>query len=180
MRLDHLLSRDLGACEGAGGAHGRAPWVLSWPVGGAGRADGTGTRSLACVCWCPCAGAGGWVGGARPLSAASCACAWGVVVGGGGGMLSGSGAACPFVSCFCFLLLCGGLWGCGWVGCELYSGREYLCSLWCVFVVCLASWSCCCCGGVWGVVSACVVCCFYGRSVDALAPGADEGRGGLR
>ena len=56
--------------------------------------------------------------------------------------------------------------GCGWVGCELYSGREHLtvrflrqmflfCS--CVFVV-----------------------CFFERSVDALASGADEGRGGLR
>ena len=60
----------------------------------------------------------------------------------------------------------GVLGGCGWVGCELYSGREHLtvrflrqmflfCS--CVFVV-----------------------CFFERSVDALASGADEGRGGLR
>ena len=60
----------------------------------------------------------------------------------------------------------GFLGGCGWVGCELYSGREHLtvrflrqmflfCS--CVFVV-----------------------CFFERSVDALASGADEGRGGLR
>ena len=57
--------------------------------------------------------------------------------------------------------------GCGWVGCELYSGREHLtvrflrqnCFLFCscVFVV-----------------------CFFERSVDALASGADEGRGGLR
>ena len=62
--------------------------------------------------------------------------------------------------------LWGFLGGCGWVGCELYSGREHLtvrflrqmflfCS--CVFVV-----------------------CFFERSVDALASGADEGRGGLR
>lgn len=62
--------------------------------------------------------------------------------------------------------LLGVLGGCGWVGCELYSGREHLtvrflrqmflfCS--CVFVV-----------------------CFFERSVDALASGADEGRGGLR
>ena len=54
--------------------------------------------------------------------------------------------------------------GCGWVGCELYSGREHLTvslrQVFC-FVVC------------------CVVC-FYERSVDALASGADEGRGGLR
>ena len=74
-------------------------------------------------------------------------------------MLSGSGAACPLCPAFCFspgclLLLvwwwCGGLWGCGWVGCELYSGREYLCSLWCVFVVCLAPGSCCAVRGVVG------------------------------
>ena len=63
--------------------------------------------------------------------------------------------------------LWGFLGGCGWVGCELYSGREHLtvrflrqnCFLFCscVFVV-----------------------CFFERSVDALASGADEGRGGLR
>ena len=79
----------------------------------------------------------------------------------------GSGVVRP--GCLaCVLLPC--LWvvgcGCGWVGCELYSGREHLtvrflrqmflfCS--CVFVV-----------------------CFFERSVDALASGADEGRGGLR
>ena len=60
--------------------------------------------------------------------------------------------------------LWGFLGGCGWVGCELYSGREHLTvslrQVFC-FVVC------------------CVVC-FYERSVDALASGADEGRGGLR
>ena len=66
---------------------------------------------------------------------------------------------------FCCLVWVVGA-GCGWVGCELYSGREHLtvrflrqmflfCS--CVFVV-----------------------CFFERSVDALASGADEGRGGLR
>ena len=47
-----------------------------------------------------------------------------------------------------------------------------------------------CCWGVWGRASCfCLVfdsvcfvvfACFYGRSVDALASGADEGRGGLR
>ena len=54
--------------------------------------------------------------------------------------------------------------GCGWVGCELYSGREHLTvrflRQYC-FVVCF-------------------VVCFFERSVDALASGADEGRGGLR
>ena len=67
---------------------------------------------------------------------------------------------------FCCLVWVVGA-GCGWVGCELYSGREHLtvrflrqnCFLFCscVFVV-----------------------CFFERSVDALASGADEGRGGLR
>ena len=57
------------------------------------------------------------------------------------------------------VVYCGGgfgFGGCGWVGCELYSGREHLC------FVCF------------------VVVCFFERSVDALASGADEGRGGLR
>ena len=146
MRLDHLLSRDLGACEGAGGARGRVPWVLSWPVGGPDEQHGNtllGLCLLVPVCGCRWVG----VGGAR----LSCC-------GGGGGMLSGSGAACPLCPasaspCCAAAVLwwwCGGLWGCGWVGCELYSGREYLCSLWCVFVVCLASWSCCAVRGVVG------------------------------
>ena len=30
------------------------------------------------------------------------------------------------------------------------------------------------------LVEPCLVCCFFGRSVDALVPGADERRGGLR
>ena len=106
---------------------------------------------------CGCCGRGGllwWV----PLVRA------GVRV--GGGMLSGFWGSAPWLPglCFCCLLVVG--CGCGWVGCELYSGREHLtvrflrqmflfCS--CVFVV-----------------------CFFERSVDALASGADEGRGGLR
>ena len=78
----------------------------------------------------------------------------------------GSGAVRPgcLARLFCFSFLLGGGGGCGWVGCELYSGREHLTvslrQVFC-FVVC------------------CVVC-FYERSVDALASGADEGRGGLR
>ena len=170
MRLDHLLSRDLGVCGGRGARTGASPGPLV--ARREGRTDGcTGARSSP-PSW-------GWGVPALPRSC-------------GGGV----GACCRGLGlrALCVLLLLlswlfaaaccgggvGGLWGCGWVGCELYSGREYLCSLWCVFVVCLAPGSCCCCGGVWGVVSACVVCCFYGRSVDALAPGADEGRGGLR
>ena len=181
MRLDHLLSRDLGACEGAGARTGAPPGSSRGPSGGP---DGRTAREHAP--WPVSAGARvrvlvGAGGGCLP----SFCCFLRVCVGCGGG--GGWGHAVGVWGCvpFCVLLLlppcCGGLWGCGWVGCELYSGREYLCSLWCVFVVCLASWSCCVVrGGVWGVVSACVVCCFYGRSVDALAPGADEGRGGLR
>ena len=78
----------------------------------------------------------------------------------------GSGAVRPGCLTRVLLPCVGGGAGCGWVGCELYSGREHLtvrflrqmflfCS--CVFVV-----------------------CFFERSVDALASGADEGRGGLR
>ena len=81
-------------------------------------------------------------------------------------MLSGSGAVRPCGLAFCVVVLWlgAGARGCGRVGCELYSGREHLTvslrQVFC-FVVC------------------CVVC-FYERSVDALASGADEGRGGLR
>ena len=93
---------------------------------------------------------------------------WSAVVGAplvGGGMLSGFWGSAPWLpgpcSAACWWVVgC----GCGWVGCELYSGREHLTvslrQVFC-FVVC------------------CVVC-FYERSVDALASGADEGRGGLR
>ena len=65
------------------------------------------------------------------------------------------------------------------VNCIVDASIFVLCG---VFLLCASrlgpaalSW----CGGFW-VWFACVVCCFYGRSVDALAPGADEGRGGLR
>ena len=148
MRLDHLLSRDLGACEGRGRARARPLGPSRGPSGGP---DGRTAREHAP--WPVSAGArvrvpvGGW--GVPALFLLLPARVRGVWWWGGGGMLSGSGAACPIVSCSCFLLV-GGLWGCGWVGCELYSGREYLCSLWCVFVVCLASWSCCAVRGVVG------------------------------
>ena len=87
----------------------------------------------------------------------------------GGGMLSGFWGSAPWLPDPSGApgLLLGVVGGCGWVGCELYSGREHLtvrflrqnCFLFCscVFVV-----------------------CFFERSVDALASGADEGRGGLR
>ena len=72
------------------------------------------------------------------------------------GTLSGSGAVRPVAWPSSALPFLGGGCGVGVVGCELYSGREHLCSLFCCFV------------------------CFLERPVDALAPGADEGRGGLR
>ena len=86
----------------------------------------------------------------------------------GGGMLSGFWGSAPWLPDSSGAPgLLGVVGGCGWVGCELYSGREHLtvrflrqnCFLFCscVFVV-----------------------CFFERSVDALASGADEGRGGLR
>ena len=102
--------------------------------------------------------------GMRDTPAAAC---W-VVVGApacvGVACCRGSGAVRPgCLTCLGSWLL-GVVGGCGWVGCELYSGREHLTvslrQVFC-FVVC------------------CVVC-FYERSVDALASGADEGRGGLR
>ena len=57
---------------------------------------------------------------------------WSVVVGApgacvcGGGTLSGFWGSAPWLPgpCFCCLLVVG--CGCGWVGCELYSGREHL------------------------------------------------------
>ena len=148
MRLDHLLSRDLGVCGGRGARTGASPGPLV-ACRGAGRAGAREHAPLSPLfCW------------VRGGCLSSFCCFLRVCVGcggGGGGMLSGSGAACPIVSCSCFLLV-GGLWGCGWVGCELYSGREYLCSLWCVFVVCLAPGSCCA-VVVWWVLGVVCLCC---------------------
>ena len=104
-------------------------------------------------------------------------------------MLSGSGAACPLcrasasllVVCCC--LFGGGVGGCGGVGglvvnCIVDASIFVLCG---VFLLCASRPGLAALfvvgSGAW---FACVVCCFYGRSVDALAPGADEGRGGLR
>ena len=190
MRLDHLLSKDRYLCGGGFLAVCLSGPCGSGPAGVLALAEGRVTV-LSCTVV-----RGGWLPGVWCRKHARCGgllrpcgCGGLLVVGAlaralvrvGVACCRGSGAVRP--GCLTRVLLpC--LWvvgcGCGWVGCELYSGREYLCSLWCVFVVCLAPGSCCCCGGFWGVVSACVVCCFYGRSVDALAPGADEGRGGLR
>ena len=112
-------------------------------------------RARLVVGCCGCCGRGGRLVGGCPLLLGVACC-------------RGSGAVRPgcLARFFCFSVCWRGGGGCGWVGCELYSGREHLtvrflrqmflfCS--CVFVV-----------------------CFFERSVDALASGADEGRGGLR
>ena len=87
----------------------------------------------------------------------------------GGGMLSGFWGSAPWLPGPPFLLsfFVGGGGGCGWVGCELYSGREHL------TVRFLRQ-------NIFLVLFVCFVVCFFERSVDALASGADEGRGGLR
>ena len=65
----------------------------------------------------------------------------------GGGMLSGFWGSAPWLPGPSGASLClGVLGGCGWVGCELYSGREYclfvvLCGVFCrVRVVCVCAW----------------------------------------
>ena len=128
-----------------------------------------------------------WVGAGRAFG-------WGVFGGvwawAGVARYRGSGAArrlvwfpVPFLvgPAGLFWLLVGG-WGawCGWVGCELYSGREHRRAAVPSGLL-LGGWgraSCFCL--VFDSVCFVVFACFYGRSVDALASGADEGRGGLR
>ena len=153
-------------------------WAAVWVWAGRGCSSRKAGQPL--VFWFPaCVVGAGVVGlsgagiGDTPALVGCCGCC------GRGGRLVVGAPACVGVACCrgsgavrpgCLtrvLLPCvGGGAGCGWVGCELYSGREHLtvrflrqmflfCS--CVFVV-----------------------CFFERSVDALASGADEGRGGLR
>ena len=62
--------------------------------------------------------------------------------------------------------LCGVVW---LVGCYLYSGASICDASFFVLVLVFVL-----------LVEPCLVCCFFGRSVDALVPGADERRGGLR
>ncbi len=170
MRLDHLLSKELWP---AGWCSCCRPVVRGAGLVGAGSAVCMEDRLL-----CPgpvalpfCLGGPGWVWWpprVRPPGVGGC---------GGGGTLSGSGAVRP-----------------GGPGPPVAAGRVL---------------PCCCLGGwlvVWGVVGGLVVncivdasifvlcgrvpaalcggcvcfVCFFERSVDALASGADEGRGGLR
>ena len=147
----------------------------SGPAGGSALAEGRAADCVSWVCsrgWLVCLVIGV---GNTPVMLLLPACvgsvAWWVpprALVCGGGMLSGFWGSAPWLpdpSGAPDML--GVVGGCGWVGCELYSGREHLtvrflrqnCFLFCscVFVV-----------------------CFFERSVDALASGADEGRGGLR
>ena len=153
------------AVGGSGPAGGLLPaesWVAGWCSGvlpvwwvlGWGWLPGAGIGDTSAWWWAAAAVVVvvvGWLVGAPLLGVACC---------------RGSGAVRPgcLARFFCFSVCWRGGGGCGWVGCELYSGREHLTvslrQVFC-FVVC------------------CVVC-FYERSVDALASGADEGRGGLR
>ena len=151
-------------------------WAAVWVWAGRGLLLAEG-RAAGRVSWA-CSRGWGWLPGAwcrkhACRASASCLCGeWGVVgapaclVRVGVACCRGSGAVRPGCLTRVLLPCVGGGAGCGWVGCELYSGREHLtvrflrqmflfCS--CVFVV-----------------------CFFERSVDALASGADEGRGGLR
>ena len=150
-------------------------WAAVWVWAGRGLllAEGRVADRRALVCGV--VGLSGAGIGDTPALVGCCGCC------GRGGRLVVGAPACVGVACcrgsgavrpgclarfFCFSVCWRGGGGCGWVGCELYSGREHLtvrflrqmflfCS--CVFVV-----------------------CFFERSVDALASGADEGRGGLR
>ena len=147
---------------GRGCSSRKAGWLVLWfpaCVVGAGVVGLSGAGigdTPALVGCCGCCGRGGRL----VVGAPACLVCVGVAC------CRGSGAVRPGCLARLGLLVVGVLGGCGWVGCELYSGREHLtvrflrqmflfCS--CVFVV-----------------------CFFERSVDALASGADEGRGGLR
>ena len=160
---------------------GVASWsLLSGPLYGSGPAGGCSSRKAGqpLVLWFPaCVVGAGVVGclvlgvGNTPVVLLLPACVgsgvWWVPLRVWGWHAVGVLGQCALVAWLVWgSWLWGFLGGCGWVGCELYSGREHLtvrflrqmflfCS--CVFVV-----------------------CFFERSVDALASGADEGRGGLR
>jgi len=115
---------------------GVASWLLillgllygSGPAGGPALAEGLGGRPS-------CTGVrGGWLSGAgmrdTPVVLLLPACVeWGVVgapVCVGVACCRGSGAVRPGCLARVLLPCVGGGAGCGWVGCELYSGREHL------------------------------------------------------
>ena len=76
-----------------------------------------------------------WSAGGGCPCACLCAC--------GGGMLSGFWGSAPWLPglWFCFAVVGWGC-GCGWVGCELYSGREHY---YCIVSVIVACGLCCLC-----------------------------------
>ena len=80
------------------------------------------------VVWCRKHACLWWAAAAVVVVVVCCGgCPWCVLVCVcGGGMLSGFWGSAPWLPglCFCCLLVVG--CGCGWVGCELYSGREHL------------------------------------------------------
>ena len=99
MRLDHLLSRDLGVCGGRGARTGAPPRVLL-----VARREGPDEQHGSTL---PSHPAFCWVGGGCPPFLALVVGGWGHAVGVWG--------CVPFVSCFCFPLLCCCLlwWWCG-------------------------------------------------------------------
>ena len=125
MRLDHLLSKDW-IC--VGWLPGR---VLSGSLNGSGPAGGLPLRKAGR----PTVSRGFVLAGGVGLSGAWCrkharCCLMG---GGGcpcvcgGGMLSGFWGSAPWLPDLSGAPGCPGVvGGCGWVGCELYSGREHL------------------------------------------------------
>ena len=166
MRLDHLLSREFFIllrvvrcsalpappclCGGGWGWSGRVRWGCSWL-----RARGARPRAAGVSWWA-------WV---------SVACSPPCSMVGGGWW----GACCRVLGrCALVVVLRVGLvpflFG---VGLACVGGLVVICIVdasifvLCVVIVVVFVW-----------VVLCV--CFFGRSVDALASGADEGRGGLR
>ena len=81
------------------------------------------------VVWCRKHACLWWVAAAVVVVVVCCGgCPWCVLVCVcGGGMLSGFWGSAPWLPglWFCFAVVGWGC-GCGWVGCELYSGREHL------------------------------------------------------
>ena len=117
---------------------GVASWSfdLVWAVGGSGPAGGLLPAESRVAGWCSGVLPVWWVLGWGWLPGAGIgdapAAAW---FGGGGCPLllgvaccRGSGAVRPgcLARFFCFSVCWRGGGGCGWVGCELYSGREHL------------------------------------------------------
>ena len=96
-----------GAASAEGRAAGRVSWVCSRGCGWLVRVGIGDTLSAACVWWW-------WVPPFACLVRVGVACC------------RGSGAVRPGLPGPSRVPFLGVLGGCGWVGCELYSGREHL------------------------------------------------------